>query len=55
MKRPKLLKFLKENDCVFYKEGSNHTIFINKKTKKEQLSQDMLIFPKELHLKFANS
>jgi predicted RNA binding protein YcfA (HicA-like mRNA interferase family) len=32
MKRAKLLKYLKENGCDFFKEGTNHTIFINRKT-----------------------
>ena len=34
MKRTKLLKHLKDNGCEFFKEGSNHTIFINRKANK---------------------
>ena len=29
MKRNKFLKHLSENACVFYREGSNHTMFRN--------------------------
>jgi hypothetical protein len=32
MKRTKLLNYLKDNGCEFFKEGANHTIFINRKT-----------------------
>lgn len=32
MKRTQLLKHLKENGCVFYREGANHTLYINKNT-----------------------
>ena len=32
MKRNKLLTYLKEQGCEFYKEGANHTVYINKAT-----------------------
>jgi predicted RNA binding protein YcfA (HicA-like mRNA interferase family) len=34
MKRNQLIKYLEGNDCVFKREGSGHTIYINLKTKK---------------------
>ena len=30
MKRIKLLKHLQEQGCEFYKEGANHTVYINR-------------------------
>ena len=29
MKRNKLLKHLRRHDCVFEREGANHTIYVN--------------------------
>jgi predicted RNA binding protein YcfA (HicA-like mRNA interferase family) len=29
MKRNQLIKYLNNNGCIFRREGSNHTIFIN--------------------------
>ena len=34
MKRVELLNYLKDNNCEFYREGSRHTIYQNKKTGK---------------------
>ncbi len=34
MKRVKLIKTLKEHGCVFLREGSRHTVFLNPKTTK---------------------
>ena len=33
MKRLKFVKHLKDSDCVIFREGSNHTVFMNKKTR----------------------
>jgi len=35
MKRTKLIKHLLANNCVFKREGSNHTIYQNPKTGKK--------------------
>ncbi|MCL2313532.1 MAG: type II toxin-antitoxin system HicA family toxin [Firmicutes bacterium] len=32
MKRNKIVKYIIENDCIFYREGGNHTIFMNPET-----------------------
>ena len=32
MKRNKLIKHLTENGCVWEREGSNHTLYLNPKT-----------------------
>jgi predicted RNA binding protein YcfA (HicA-like mRNA interferase family) len=33
MKRRDLISHLEKNGCVFFREGSNHTIYINSKKK----------------------
>ena len=33
MKRTALIKHLLENDCILFKEGSNHSVYINTKGK----------------------
>jgi hypothetical protein len=33
MKRTALIKYLLENNCVLFKEGSNHSVYINTKGK----------------------
>jgi len=35
MKRNLLLKHLKENGCVLYREGGNHSMYCNTKNKKK--------------------
>ncbi len=35
MKRNLLLRFLADNDCVLYREGARHSVFINTKTFKK--------------------
>lgn len=35
MKRAKLIQYLEFNNCAFFREGGNHTIYINKKTRKK--------------------
>jgi mRNA interferase HicA len=32
MKRTQLIKYLKEHNCCFHREGANHTLFVNKET-----------------------
>ena len=32
MKRNKIIKYITENNCIFYREGGNHTIFFNPET-----------------------
>ena len=34
MKRNQLIKHLNETGCLFFREGSNHTIYYNPKTNK---------------------
>lgn len=34
MKRSEFVKYLNENDCQLYREGSKHTVFINISTNK---------------------
>ena len=34
MKRAKLIKHITTNGCILYREGGNHTIFVNSKTLK---------------------
>ena len=34
MKRNQFIKHLIENDCIFKREGSNHSIYMNSKTGK---------------------
>lgn len=33
MKRTALIKYLLENNCILFKEGSNHSVYINKNGK----------------------
>ncbi len=33
MKRTALIKYLLENNCILFKEGSNHSVYINKMEK----------------------
>jgi len=35
MKRNLLLKYLEENDCKLYREGSNHSIYYHLQTNKK--------------------
>jgi predicted RNA binding protein YcfA (HicA-like mRNA interferase family) len=35
MKRTKLIKYLEIHDCVFFREGGNHTVYVNIKTRKK--------------------
>ena len=35
MKRTKLIKHLLNNNCVLYREGANHSIYVNLKTGKK--------------------
>ena len=35
MKRNRLLKHLEENECMLYREGSNHSIYYHLQTKKK--------------------
>jgi hypothetical protein len=35
MKRLKLLKHLHDNNCVFLREGANHTVYISRITNKK--------------------
>ena len=32
MKRAKLIKYLMQNDCLFYREGANHTLYYHLET-----------------------
>lgn len=31
MKRAALIKYLLENNCILFREGSNHSVYMNKK------------------------
>lgn len=33
MKRATLIKYLLENNCILFREGSSHSVYINKKGK----------------------
>jgi len=35
MKRTKLIKHLESNNCTFFREGGNHTVYINIFTRKK--------------------
>ena len=34
MKRDKFIKYLDKQGCILYREGGNHTVFLNPKTNK---------------------
>ena len=34
MKRRDLIRYLEKNECVFLREGGNHTVYVNRKERK---------------------
>ncbi|MBE0448092.1 MAG: type II toxin-antitoxin system HicA family toxin [Actinobacteria bacterium] len=34
MKRKDLIRYLEKNECVFLREGANHTVYVNRIEKK---------------------
>ncbi|MBP5677235.1 MAG: type II toxin-antitoxin system HicA family toxin [Bacteroidales bacterium] len=35
MKRTLLLRYLAGNDCILYREGGRHSVYVNKKTSRK--------------------